>query len=633
MRRPPRASSISASSGPTITKEVSTDGHVSALRLAFADLRCRRRNRVAEEREYRRVHAARARLAIRRPGLERRAPAVLGLVSDIVVRNGGRHPESAGASRSRSAMPCRSTSSMRSAAAARRTGPARRDAISSSAACIRAWARPSRSRPASRASIRTTSPFPNRTSAVRSRSRTSRSYEAGQALNYRVTRGNPLLEASQFEASFFLQNDIKLTPRATLMARRPLRRANQRQRARQHRAAGRDSPTPSASPRSFARAPGSSTVASRCRSSKTQRRLDGTRQFELIVDRAPVSGSVSGRARFETRCRPCRFSIPNLDVPEHRHRARVIRADVLQDAALQRLLRAQPRPPPASPQPQRAAPRPDGAAGPGARQHPERRVVGRRGRQHVWRLNYRHRFSIFNISSTYSGREAGTTSARATHRSRRTTTIWRRSGAGFPRPSTSSAPAVNTRLPLGLFLTGVVTANSGRAYTITTGRDDNNDTQVNDRPPGGERFGERGPAFLRTTSTSRRPSSSARPGRWRRVPDQRQRLHQHDQCVQPHEPRQPVRGDDLAEFRQIHQRGKPSRDRGGTQVPVLSIDDLRLDHRRRRGKSPDKSSDRQRRRSSIVAYFTYFPIIGARSFLACSGTASGLVMIAVARAS
>jgi hypothetical protein len=55
---------------------------------------------------------------------------------------------------------------------------------------------------------------------------------------------------------------------------------------------------------------------------------------------------------------------------------------------------------------------------------------------------------------------------------------------------------VNTRLPLGIFLTSVVTADSGRAYTITTGRDDNNDTQVNDRPPGGKRFGERGPAFF-----------------------------------------------------------------------------------------------------------------------------------------
>jgi hypothetical protein len=57
---------------------------------------------------------------------------------------------------------------------------------------------------------------------------------------------------------------------------------------------------------------------------------------------------------------------------------------------------------------------------------------------------------------------------------------------------------VNTRLPLGIFLTGVVTANSGRAYTITTGRDDNNDTQVNDRPPGVGRFTERGPAYFTT---------------------------------------------------------------------------------------------------------------------------------------
>ena len=57
----------------------------------------------------------------------------------------------------------------------------------------------------------------------------------------------------------------------------------------------------------------------------------------------------------------------------------------------------------------------------------------------------------------------------------------------IPTPVHQFNASVNTRLPLGLFLTGVVTANSGRAYTITTGRDNNNDTNVNDRPPGGKR--------------------------------------------------------------------------------------------------------------------------------------------------
>jgi hypothetical protein len=55
---------------------------------------------------------------------------------------------------------------------------------------------------------------------------------------------------------------------------------------------------------------------------------------------------------------------------------------------------------------------------------------------------------------------------------------------------------VNARLPLGVFLTGSVAANSSRPYTITTGKDDNGDTQVNDRPPGVKRFSANGPGFF-----------------------------------------------------------------------------------------------------------------------------------------
>jgi hypothetical protein len=116
----------------------------------------------------------------------------------------------------------------------------------------------------------------------------------------------------------------------------------------------------------------------------------------------------------------------------------------------------------------------------------------------TWRFNYRHRFSIFNISSTYSVSRSwddvgpGNPSLPANNYD--LAAEWGR----IPTPVHQFTGSVNTRLPLGLFLTGVVSANSGRAYTITTGRDDNNDTQVNDRPPGGKRFGERGPAFFQT---------------------------------------------------------------------------------------------------------------------------------------
>src|SRR6185295_17841785 len=40
------------------------------------------------------------------------------------------------------------------------------------------------------------------------------------------------------------------------------------------------------------------------------------------------------------------------------------------------------------------------------------------------------------------------------------------------------------RLPMGIFLTGTMSKGSRRSYAILTGKDDNQDTTVNDRPPG-----------------------------------------------------------------------------------------------------------------------------------------------------
>jgi hypothetical protein len=52
---------------------------------------------------------------------------------------------------------------------------------------------------------------------------------------------------------------------------------------------------------------------------------------------------------------------------------------------------------------------------------------------------------------------------------------------------------LNTELPLGVFLTGRLTARTGQGYSILTGRDDNRDGRVTDRPAGVGRNSERGP--------------------------------------------------------------------------------------------------------------------------------------------
>jgi hypothetical protein len=48
---------------------------------------------------------------------------------------------------------------------------------------------------------------------------------------------------------------------------------------------------------------------------------------------------------------------------------------------------------------------------------------------------------------------------------------------------------VNARLPLGIFLTETMHYDTGRSYTITTGKDDNMDGNANDRPLGAKRNG------------------------------------------------------------------------------------------------------------------------------------------------
>ena len=58
--------------------------------------------------------------------------------------------------------------------------------------------------------------------------------------------------------------------------------------------------------------------------------------------------------------------------------------------------------------------------------------------------------------------------------------------------------SVNAEVPLGIFLTFGVRARSGEPYTITTGRDDNGDTETSDRAPGVPRNSGTTPRFLST---------------------------------------------------------------------------------------------------------------------------------------
>jgi hypothetical protein len=227
-----------------------------------------------------------------------------------------------------------------------------------------------------------------------------------------------------------------------------------------------------------------------------QRRLDGTRQFELIIDR-PSYPDPFQAGTVRNTLPSVQILDPGLDVPSisivqasfERTFFRTLLFSTSYEHNRDRRLRFRNL---NAPLPGQTV-RPDPTRGNILNVESSGRAIG-----NVWRLNYRHRFSIFNVSSTYSVSRSwddvgpGNLSLPANNYD--LAAEWSR----IPTPVHQFNASVNTRLPLGLFLTAVMTANSGRGYTITTGRDDNNDTQVNDRPAGVGRFSERGPAFFTT---------------------------------------------------------------------------------------------------------------------------------------
>ena len=63
-------------------------------------------------------------------------------------------------------------------------------------------------------------------------------------------------------------------------------------------------------------------------------------------------------------------------------------------------------------------------------------------------------------------------------------------------PTHTLGSTVNAQLPLGIFLTGTMSTNSGQRYNITTGTDDNQDGRLTDRPAGFLRNTGDAPKFL-----------------------------------------------------------------------------------------------------------------------------------------
>lgn len=332
---------------------------------------------------------------------------------------------------------------------------------------------------------------------------------AGTPINYRVTRGTPGLRTTQLEGSAFVQADAAVTSQLTVMF------------GLRYDAQTNLDDYDNLAPRvSFGYSPGQATVIRggagmyydhlNIGMVENQRRFDGARQFEIIVEGPSYPDPFeAGTVREEFPS--VRVTDPNLSASYirvamlsiertflsnllvtasynyqrefHRMRMRNLNAPFDATATVLRGCR--------SDQPDETCVRPDPTRG----DILNLESTGSEVRHNV-AINMRKRFALFNVEAEYElqrvyGDVQGGPGTLSTY-SYDPRADWGRA----PFPMHSVETTVNARLPLGVFLTARMDANSGRRYSITTGRDDNRDGNVNDRPPGVPPNSLNGPKYL-----------------------------------------------------------------------------------------------------------------------------------------
>ena len=322
------------------------------------------------------------------------------------------------------------------------------------------------------------------------------SFGAGQPLQYSITCCDPLFEMSQTQVAFFSQNDFRLTNTFTLMlgARYQI----------QTNIHDRNNIDPRIG---FAYAIGNATVirggtaifTGWLSANVIERfgRLDGERRYEIQIDNPgwpdpSTSGSIRPRSYRQLEADPkapyywvsqlaVERSFPNnLFVTVAYDLSRGLNNDRIRDLN---------------------APLPgtDVRPQPDIGQIAQYQDSGGSLHQH-FKATVRQRFSIFNITADYlyfRGESDASPNARGSNIGLPANSYDLRQEWGkHENPVHTFNAGVNSRLPLDVYLTTVIEARSGRGYTVTTGKDDNNDGSINDRPAGVPKNSEVGPHFF-----------------------------------------------------------------------------------------------------------------------------------------
>jgi len=318
-------------------------------------------------------------------------------------------------------------------------------------------------------------------------------YRDGTATTYRVTRGNPRLTNHQFEMSVFEENDIKVNQRLTTML--GIRYDLQTNLSDHNNAAPRIGFAYAADRATVIRG-GFGLYYDRLWDwmTNTLKRSDGKQQYDIVINDALYpdpfrTGIASINLPTSVRVKDPKLAAPysivssvsvertfknNLFVSGryewrrgvHQYRSRDLNAPLPGQSD-----------------------RPDPSRGNVLNLESTALATSQ-----VYSVSVRQRFSIFNVNGSYSYNSVyndgddyfGTPSDNYNIRA-----DWGRSG----QPIHQFNSTVNAKLFMGVFLTGTVSADSGYRYNITTGNDDNHDSNINDRPPGTPRNSGDGPRF------------------------------------------------------------------------------------------------------------------------------------------
>ena len=322
------------------------------------------------------------------------------------------------------------------------------------------------------------------------------SFNAGQPLQYSITCCDPLFETSQTQVALFSQNDIRLTNTFTLMLGfRYQIQTNVRDRNNFDPRIG------------FAYAIGNATVIRggtalftdwlRADFTEDFRRVDGEQRYEIQIDNPgwpdpATSGSIRPRSYrlIEPDPKAPYYWVSQLAVERSLpgNLFVTVAYDISRGLKLSRTRDINAPLPGTDVRPQ-----------PDLGQIAQFQASGGSLHQH-FKTTLRQRFSIFNVVADYTyyhGVNDGSIRARRGDIGLPANSYdLRQEWGNTANPRHIFNAGVNSRLPLDVYLTTVVEATGGRRYTITTGRDDNNDGSINDRPAGVLKNSEVGPHFF-----------------------------------------------------------------------------------------------------------------------------------------